>query len=152
MNSYIVDFSNYDSSSFATFPESIDHAMTNELLMSNLSDKLIYRRNGNEEVVFQDPNCAFKELIHFFDPYLKETDILDHELYRPEMTAKRLYNNADFWELILIVNNIPSVTFYNQKKIKYIPGNVLTKISFFRNMHKNNLRVVEQDEASKEYT
>ena len=140
-----LSFKKYDSSNFASFPESIAHSRKNPLLIENLSD---YRSITMDDrmVKVQETNCLFKDLIHFFDNDLETTALPTSEHYRPEITAKRLYDSADLWYVILLVNNIYSVTKYNSDTISYIPATKLVKLEKFVEKAKRVVRPYEEYE------
>ena len=142
-----TSFANYDSSDFATIPESVAHAKDNPLQLFNLSDKLIYEFNG-KEVIIQDSNCALKQMMFFFEDLIKVTPIPESDYYRPEITAKRLYGSADMWFILLLVNNMTTVMEFNKKNIKYIPSNDLVHLETFVRMAKNNYRTVVENDLS----
>jgi len=142
-----TSFANYDSSDFATIPESVAHAKNNPLQLFNLSDKLIYEFNG-KEVIIQDSNCALKQMMFFFEDLIKVTPIPESDYYRPEITAKRLYGSADMWFMLLLVNNMTTVMEFNKKNIKYIPSNDLVHLETFVRMAKNNYRTVVENDLS----
>ena len=142
-----TDYSNYDSSDYATLPESVAHSKDNPLLINNLSDTLIYAFNGME-VLIQEPKCALKELLFFFEDLTITTTIPDSELYRPELTARRIYKSADLWYTLLLINNMSTVMEYNRPTIKYIPPDKLSHIETFVRMHKGVTRVVVENDLS----
>lgn len=134
-----LSFKKYDSSAFASFPESIIHSRKNPLLIENLSD---YRSITMDDrtVKMQETNCLFKDMIHFFDNDLETTELPTSEHYRPEITAKRLYDCADLWYVLLLVNNIYSVTKYDSDTILYIPATKLAKLEKFVEKAKRTIR------------
>ena len=142
-----ISFRNYESSQFPTFPESIAHAVTNPLLIENLSD---WRLIEMDDVIVkvQEGNCLFKDMLHFFDDVLEEEDLPTGEHHRPEITAKRLYDCADLWYILLLVNRIPTVTKYNVDKIKYIPPTQLTRIQKFTDLARQTVRSLVEDDAN----
>jgi hypothetical protein len=142
-----ISYEGFDSSKFATFPESIADSKVNPLLLVNLSDKLVVNLDS-EEVILQDPTCTFKDMLHFFKPYYASVPVLPTEKYRPEMTAKRLYGSADLWEILLLVNNISTVMEYDKETINYIPNDKLTKITKFVQLHKGLYRTVQEDDLA----
>ena len=142
-----ISFSNYDSSLFPTFPESIKHSMSNPLLIENLSDWMIDIYDG-EEVMIQEPSCTLKSMIGMFDDVLETIAVPNSEFYRPEITAKRLYDSADFWYILLLVNNIYSPHKYNKSSIKYIPAKELIRLSKFSQRTKNIVRTITDNDLT----
>lgn len=107
------NFSDYDSSDAATLTESIYHSLHNPMLITSLSDYLMTEFNGIPYLV-QEPSCSFRDLVEmYFSEKMIEIKIPESEYYRPEITAKRVYGNADLWYVILPINNIFSITEYN---------------------------------------
>lgn len=142
------DFSDYDSSDAPTLTESIYHSLNNPMLITSLSDYLMTEFNGIPYLV-QEPSCAFRDLVEmYFSDKMVMTTIPESEFYRPEITAKRLYRNADLWYTILPINNIFSVTEYNKPRIKTIPPSELEKIVKFIYMSKNTIRTVNDADIS----
>lgn len=138
-----LSFSKYDSSNFAAFPDSIKHSKTNPLLIENLSDHRSIIMD-NRLVKVQETNCLFKDMIHFFDPDLISADLPREEHYRPEITARRLYGSTDLWYVLLLVNNVYSITQYNMDTFKYIPALKLTKIEKFVARAEGNIRPYDE--------
>lgn len=143
-NNANTDFSLYDSCKFPTFPQTIKHARTNPLLIENLSDWRVVNFEDQTRRI-QEPTCLLKDQMHMFDDVLLETEIPEMEFYRPEITAKRLYNCEDLWYIILLVNSIFSVNKYNKKVIKYIPANQLVRIEKFVQKAKRDNRPLNID-------
>ena len=139
-----LSFKKYDSAEFASFPESIVHSKKNPLLIENLSDHRSVVMD-NRIVKVQETTCLFKDLIHFFDNDVEEMVLPIEEYYRPEMTAKRLYDSYDLWYVLLILNNIYTVNRYNQKVIKYIPALKLAKIEKFTGRAKRVIRQYDEN-------
>ena len=145
-----LNYSNYDSSDFATFPESIAHARRNPMLIENLSNK-ISLSSENDTFLIQEPSCLFKDMINFFEKDYLELELPKEEHYRPEITAKRLYGSADFWYILLLVNNLFTIHDYNLPKIKYIPPQRLTKIQTFIKYSKNLTSVYEEQQVMENF-
>ena len=143
----VISFSKYDSTTFATFPESIAHAETNPLLISSLSDWLQDTMDG-APILIQEPSCTFKELIHFFDDVAVTITLPVSEYYNPMLTAKRLYDNADLWYILLLLNNIFNLESYNKPRIRYIPPNELARISKFVSKANSRIRVISDNDLS----
>lgn len=141
MSNNKTSFLNYDSSNFPTHPESIKHAATNPLLIENLSDWMLTTYD-TEEVLIQEPSCTLKSMIHMFDDVLTTIDVPTTEFYRPELTAKRLYDSYDLWYILLLVNNIYTPEKYNRPTIKYIPSKELIRLGKFAQRAKSVTRTV----------
>lgn len=142
-----VSFASFDSSDFATIPESIAHAKSNPILLNNLSDALVIDFEG-EMTRVQEPSCTFKELRSFFEGHLKDIEVPESEFYNPSMSAKRIYRSQDLWFTLLIFNNMYSVMDYNKKIIKYLPPNKLTMIAKFIQLSNQNVRVVQDNDIT----
>lgn len=142
-----TSFKNYDSTQFPTFPESIAHARTNPLLIENLSD---WRMVDIDNVLtkIQEPTCLLKDMLHFFDDVLEEEELPVEEYYRPEITAMRIYDCADMWYIILLLNNIFSVSKYNTATIRYIPPTQLTRIQKFTDLSNRTVRALSEDDMN----
>lgn len=138
-------FKNYDSSAFPTLHQSILHSKTNPFLVENLSTKisLVIEK---ELFLVQDPNSPLKEFISYFENDIYEEELPESEYYRPEMTALRVYGSADLWYLILIVNNLFSVTQYRRKTIKLVNTNGVARLTKFMAMADGSARNVNEDE------
>ncbi|BDH16376.1 MAG: hypothetical protein [Bacteriophage sp.] len=138
-------FKKYDSSAFPTFPQSIEHASMNPLLLENLSD---YREvvMDNRVIKVQEPSCLFKDFINYFEDSISEQKLPSDEYYRPDLTALRLYDCADLWYVIMLVNNIYTIHKYNMKTVKYITGDQLTKLEKFVSKAKRIVRPYEETE------
>jgi hypothetical protein len=147
MANNMTSFSNYDSSLFPTLPESIKHAQSNPLLIENLSDWMLTLYD-TEEVLIQEPSCTLKSMVHMFDDVLETINVPTTEYYRPELTAKRLYDSYDFWYILLLVNNIYSNVKYNQPTIKYIPAKELVRLGKFAQRAKNVVRTVVDNDLT----
>ena len=137
-----VSFKAYDSTAFPTFPQCIAHARYNPLLIENLSDWREVSFEGKTMLV-QEGNCLLKDSIGYFDDVLEEQILPVEEYYRPELTAKRLYDNADLWYMLLLVNAIYSSNRYDVKAIKYVPSRELVRISKFTERPVGNIRMVD---------
>ena len=133
-----VSFKEYDSTNFPTYPQCIAHARLNPLLIENLSDwrEIVFE---GKTMLVQEATCLLKDSIHYFDEVLEEAELPANEYYRPEITAKRLYDNADLWYIILLVNGIYSINNYDVDTIKYIPSRELVRIAKFT---ERSLRIV----------
>lgn len=143
-----IDYNNYDSSNFATLTESMNHSKSNPLLINNLSDGMIMDFDGVPYYI-QEPSCTFKDnLLYIFGNDVEEIEIPVDHFYRPELTALEIYNNADFWYIILLLNNMFSVTQYNRHRIKIIPNHKLDAIARFVYMAKHEIRFIEENDIS----
>ena len=135
-----VSFREYDSTIFPTFPQCIAHATRNPLLIENLSDWREVSFEGKTMLV-QEGNCLLKDSIDYFSDVLEEEDLPASEHYRPELTAKRLYDNADLWYMILLINAIYSSTRYDVARIKFVPSRELIRIAKFTERSVGNVRM-----------
>lgn len=127
----ITSYSSYDSNRFPTLTQSLEHALNNPLSIEKLSDKIMMDFEGLP-VLVQEPTCPFKDFIKFYyEKDFEEIDLPEKEWYRPEMTAKRLYDNSDMWYVLLLINNCYSTTKWKSKKIKYVRSDKLESIAKF---------------------
>ena len=142
-----MNYSKYDSSAQSTLHQSILHAKTNPLLVNNLSDAIMLEIDSVPYLV-QDPESRVKRFIHFFSQHLEDITIENNEMYRPELTALRLYNCADLWYMLLYVNDMFSVSQYNKLTIKAPKSDSITMLSKFMAMVKEEEVRVVNDEAN----
>lgn len=142
-----ISFAKYDSSAFPTIVESIAHASTNPMLIENLSDWMLMDFDG-QSVIVQEPSCTFKSMLHMFEDVLQTTPLPTTDYYRPEITAKRIYDNADMWIFILLVNNIFTASKYNIPTIKYIPPTEMVRIEKFIQRPTGAIRTVADNDLT----
>lgn len=140
-----LSFAKFDSAKFPSLVESLQHSITNPLLLQNLSDWLITSFDG-EAVKVQEPDANIKRMIRFFEPTMEMTEIPEEEYYLPERTAMRLYDNADLWYIILLANNIFRRLDYNKPMMKTIPAVQLQRIATFTKMENNRVRTFKEND------
>ena len=110
----------------ATIPEIIDLEQDNKFSIDNTS--IFYEYNG---LIF-----SIEKIFDEYRDILFETtiqiELTEEEFnkfkYRPKYFCQTIYNNKDLWYLLLLINNMLSVTEFNRKIINIFPISKITEI------------------------
>ena len=126
-------FKLYDSGNFPTLQESIDHSKLNPLLFNKFASSFsVNFKYKNIEIE------SFKNSLTDFSSFLKNEAVEGtfnvSETFKPELTAKRLYDSSDLYYVCLVVNGCLSRADYsfNEKSTYfYVPSTKIQIISKF---------------------
>jgi hypothetical protein len=95
-----------------TLTQSVEHASTNKLTLTNISEKV------SIDGVVMDDQVILLEYMDFIMNNLVDYTVGPEAAHRPEVIAQRIYGTADLWYLILWANDAPS-------KVEFTPGNTI---------------------------
>lgn len=120
----------------------------------NPSNNVKYIQYKNSNTIVPIDNI----FIHKYRDYLlsvsEEIILTDEEhrkyKYRPKLLSYDLYGSVEYWSMLMIINDIPTISDFNLKKIKYLPTSglelietILNKESSFLNKNLTNKTEIE---------
>jgi hypothetical protein len=123
-------FEKYDSSEFPTLEESIASAASNPFICNNFSRKVQLTYQGTVYTI-SEPLSVLKQFLDDLSDYFETQNLPESEYYQPEASALRIYGSRDFWFLIMLQNNVFSVTEYKIPTITFISADQLFRIEKF---------------------
>jgi hypothetical protein len=135
-----MKYTNYDSARFAYIDESIADSKNNVLTLDKYTSNIEYHID-NFKFIMSEPVSIIKEIIPvLFEGSYKVQNLPLKEWYRPESTAKRLYDTHDLWYLIMLVNKCSSYLDYKYETINYIDPEQAYKITKLLNTNKMKIK------------
>lgn len=126
-------FEKYDSSNFATLEDSIAHSKSNPFLASNFNPKLLIN-----DYTIVEPTSTLKTFLSAYEDLFTEVTVDESYYYKPEKFSLFMYGSCDFAFLIMMINNINTVTDFNKATLKVFPENFLFKIENYLINNSNN--------------
>lgn len=110
-----VDLSSYDSAKYVNIDESIAHAKTNKLVVSNASFKMIM-----DGVKVQQPETIFVDFMELLKENTIEVELPNSYQYRPEDLSKLVYGTNDLWYIIMYLNECTTFRDFTGSKVKIL--------------------------------
>ena len=144
------DFLIYDSSENPDTDKSYEHSKTNPFLFNKFASQF--------NVTFNYKNVkveSFRNSLVEFQSFLLNESIegtfFVSETFKPDVTAKRLYNSADLYYVCLLVNNCINRSEYTfpSGKYRFVPIDkviIISKFLSLSNANASNVRLINLED------
>ena len=126
----------YDSSAFVTVEESVAHAATNKMTLTNGCEKV------SISGVVMDDKPALKDYMQYILDNTVELSLDESFSYRPEWVSKNVYGTNDLWYLVLWSSGCQSKLDFRpvNGKIKIFDPSKLDKLNEILESRKKRLK------------